>query len=465
MLDAEAPRDGGCVSEVGRVVADGDGDGETKAVPSRKRGDDARVETARQEDRLTASPRDRGIEERGESMGRGNERHQPTISSNGPVKLHEYQAKQLLARAGIPIPDGRLATTADEAERAARAIGASVAVKAQVHVGGRGKAGGIRIAKTPAEARDAAKAILGLEIKGLRVEKVYVERAADVDRELYLGITLDRDRRRPVVMLSTVGGMDIEQVAATDPDKIARGWPSPLLGLLPFEARALAFEAGVPEPQRDAVADIARKLFTVYVQTDASLVEINPLFVQKDRSLLAGDAKLDVDDNALYRQPELAKLKEISRDEEAEEKARALGFSYVQLDGDVGIIGNGAGLVMSTLDAVKLAGGRAANFLDVGGGAKEEVVRNALEIVLANPRVRSVLINIFGGITRGDEVAKGILAVIATHPPRVPLVIRLSGTEAEAGRKLLASAPLESRETMDDAAKEAVRLAKEPVRV
>src|SRR5438445_120426 len=187
--------------------------------------------------------------------------------------------------------------------------------------------------------------------------------------------------------------------------------------------RALAFEAGVREPQRDAVADIARKLFTVYVQTDASLVEINPLFVQKDRSLLAGDAKLDVDDNALYRQPELAKLKEISRDEEAEEKARALGFSYVQLDGDVGIIGNGAGLVMSTLDAVKLAGGRAANFLDVGGGAKEEVVRSALEIVLANPRVRSVLINIFGGITRGDEVVKGILAVIATHPLRVPLVI------------------------------------------
>src|SRR5439155_1636915 len=295
-------------------------------------------------------PRDRGLEERGESMGRGNERHQPTISSNGPVKLHEYQAKQLLARAGIPIPDGRLATTAEEAESAARAIGASVAVKAQVHVGGRGKAGGIRIAKTPAEARDAAKAILGLEIKGLRVEKVYVERAADVDRELYLGITLDRDRRRPVVMLSTVGGMEIEQVAASDPDKIARGWPSPLLGLLPFEARALAFEAGVPEPQRDAVAEIARKLFTVYV----------------------------------------------------------------------------------------------------GCGAKEEVVRSALEIVLANPRVRSVLINIFGGITRGDEVAKGILAVIATHPPRVPLVIRLSGTEAEAGRKLLASAPLESRETMDD---------------
>ena len=380
------------------------------------------------------------------------------------MKLHEYQAKQVLARAGIPVPDGRIATTPEEAEVAARAIGAPVAVKAQVHVGGRGKAGGIKIARTPAEAGEAAKAILGMDIKGLRVEKIYVERAADVARELYLGITLDRDRRRPVVMLSTVGGMDIEEVAASDPEKIARGWPSPLLGLLPFEARSLVFDARVPESQRDAVADIARKLYGVYAQTDASLVEINPLFVQNDGAVVAGDAKLDVDDNALYRQPELAKLKEVSRDEEAEEKARALGFSYVQLDGDVGIIGNGAGLVMGTLDAVRDAGGRAANFLDVGGGAKEDVVRSALEIVLANPRVRSVLINIFGGITRGDEVAKGILDVIAKHPPRVPLVIRLSGTEAEAGRRILKGAPVESRETMDEAAKEAVRLAKELIR-
>jgi succinyl-CoA synthetase beta subunit len=330
-----------------------------------------------------------------------------------------------------------------------------------VQVGGRGKAGGIKVAKSPAEARDAAKAILGMDIKGLRVEKVYVERAANVAAELYLGITLDRDRRRPVVMLSTVGGMDIEEVAASTPERIARGWPSPLLGLLPFEARTLAFAAGVPEAQRDAVVDIAQRLFTVYRETDAMLVEINPLFVQKDGSVLAGDAKLDIDDNALFRQAELAKLKEISKDEESEEKARALGFSYVQLDGDVGIIGNGAGLVMGTLDAVRDAGGRAANFLDVGGGAKEAVVKTALEIVLANPRVKSVLINIFGGITRGDEVAKGILAVTAQHPPRVPLVIRLSGTEAVAGRKLLEGAPLVSKETMDEAAKEAVKLARE----
>jgi succinyl-CoA synthetase beta subunit len=376
------------------------------------------------------------------------------------VKLHEYQAKQVLQRAGIPIPDGRLATTPEEAESAAKAIGAPVAVKAQVHAGGRGKAGGVKVAKSPSDAKAAATAILGMEIKGLRVEKVYVERAADIASELYLGITLDRDRRRPVVMLSTVGGMDIEEVASTSPERIAHGWPSPLLGLLAFEARSLAFAAGVAEAQREAVVDIARRLYRTYAETDATLVEINPLFVQKDGSVLAGDAKLDIDDNALFRQGELAKFKEVSKDEESEERARALGFSFVQLDGDVGIIGNGAGLVMATLDAVRNAGGRAANFLDIGGGAKEAVVKAALEIVLSNPRVRSVLINIFGGITRGDEVAKGILDVIEKHPPSVPLVVRLSGTEAEAGRRLLEAAPLESRETMDEAADEAVRLAK-----
>ena len=376
------------------------------------------------------------------------------------MKLHEYQAKQLLARAGISIPEGRIATTPEEAEAAARALGGTVVVKAQVHAGGRGKAGGIKVAKTPAEARDHASAILHMRIKDLRVRRVYVERAASIAKELYLGITLDRDRRRPVVMLSTVGGMDIEEVAESMPEKIARGWPDPVLGLLPYQARALCFDAGVPADQRNGVADVAQRLYGVYAKTDAMLVEINPLFIQTDGSVIAGDAKLDVDDNALYRQPELRDWKEVSPDEEVEERARALGFSYVQLDGDVGIIGNGAGLVMGTLDAVKNAGGHAANFLDVGGGAKEAVVKAALEIVLANKKVKSVLINIFGGITRGDEVAKGILDVIKQHPPDVPLVIRLSGTEAEAGRKLLEGAPLESRATMDAAAVEAVRLAK-----
>jgi len=287
------------------------------------------------------------------------------------VKLHEYQAKQLMARAGIPIPDGRIATTPEEAEAAARALGGTVVVKAQVHAGGRGKAGGIKVAKTPNDAREAASTILHMQIKGLRVRKVYVERGATIARELYLGITLDRDRRRPVVMLSTVGGVDIEEVAARTPEKIARGWPDPVLGLLPYQARALCFDAGVPAEQRNAVADIAQRLFGMYAKTDAMLVEINPLFIQVDGSVLAGDAKLDIDDNALYRQAELRDWKEVSPNEEVEERARALGFSYVQLDGDVGIIGNGAGLVMGTLDAVKNAGGHAANFLDVGGARKK----------------------------------------------------------------------------------------------
>ncbi len=376
------------------------------------------------------------------------------------MKLHEFQAKQVLARAGIAVPEGRVAYTPAEADAAAIALGLPVVVKAQVHVGGRGKAGGVKLAKTHAEAQAHAEVILGMDIKGFTVEKVYVEKAAKIAKELYLGVTLDRDRRRPVVMLSTVGGMDIEEVAATKPEKIARGWPNPLLGLLGYEARALCFDAGVPAKQRDAVADIARRLYDVYVATDAMTLEINPLFIQEDGTVVAGDAKLDIDDNALYRQPDLAQLKEIAKDEAAEEESRKLGFSFVQLDGSVGIIGNGAGLVMSTLDAVKNAGGHAANFLDVGGGAKEAVVKAALEIVLANPRVKSVMINIFGGITRCDEVAKGILAVIARETPRVPLVIRLAGTAAAEGRRILEGAPLVSRATMDDAAAEAVRLAR-----
>ena len=375
------------------------------------------------------------------------------------MKLHEFQAKHVLSEAGIPIPEGRIAATPEEAEAAASELGPPVVVKAQVHVGGRGKAGGIKLARTASEARDHARAILGMEIKGLVVHRVYVERAAKIAQELYLGVTIDRDRRRPVVMLSTVGGMDIEEVAATQPEQIARGWPDPLLGLQQYAARSLCFAARVPEEQREHVVDIALRLYGVFQHNDAMTVEINPLFIQEDGSVIAGDAKLEVDDSALHRHGHLHAMKEVAPDEEQEEAAKALGFSYVQLDGDVGIIGNGAGLVMSTLDAVRNAGGRAANFLDVGGGAKEPVVKAGLEIVLANPKVRSVFINIFGGITRGDEVAKGILAVLADTKPRVPLVIRLSGTEAEAGRKLLEGAPLVSRATMDEAAAEAVRLA------
>jgi succinyl-CoA synthetase beta subunit len=376
------------------------------------------------------------------------------------VKVHEFQAKQLLADAGIPIPKGGVAYSPEEAAAVATSLGGRVVVKAQVQVGGRGKAGGIKLAQNAHEARDHAAALLGRELKGLRIEKVLVEQAADIARELYLGVTLDRAKRRPVAMLSTVGGIDIEEVAASHPEAIARGWPDPLLGLQPFEARGLAFAAGVPAEQRDAVVDVLRRLYGVFVGKDCTLAEINPLFVVADGSVIAGDAKIDVDDNALFRQPLLAAMKEIAAVDANEERAREIGFSYVRLDGDVGIIGNGAGLVMATLDAVKLAGGDAANFLDVGGGAKEEVVKAALEIVLSDDRVRSVLINIFGGITRGDEVAKGILDVLAEMKPRVPLVVRLSGTRAAEGRALLEGKPLISRATMDEAAAEAVRLAR-----
>ena len=376
------------------------------------------------------------------------------------MKVHEFQAKQLLADAGIPIPKGGVAYSPEEAAAVATSLGGRVVVKAQVQVGGRGKAGGIKLAQNAHEARDHAAALLGRELKGLRIEKVLVEQAADIARELYLGVTLDRAKRRPVAMLSTVGGIDIEEVAASHPEAIARGWPDPLLGLQPFEARGLAFAAGVPAEQRDAVVDVLRRLYGVFVGKDCTLAEINPLFVVADGSVIAGDAKIDVDDNALFRQPLLAAMKEIAAVDANEERAREIGFSYVRLDGDVGIIGNGAGLVMATLDAVKLAGGDAANFLDVGGGAKEEVVKAALEIVLSDDRVRSVLINIFGGITRGDEVAKGILDVLAEMKPRVPLVVRLSGTRAAEGRALLEGKPLISRATMDEAAAEAVRLAR-----
>jgi succinyl-CoA synthetase beta subunit len=378
------------------------------------------------------------------------------------VKLHEFQAKQVLADAGIAVPKGGVAYSADEAVAVATSIGGRIVVKAQVHVGGRGKAGGIQMAASASEARARAAKLIGSDLLGLRVEKVLVEQAADVSGEIYCGVTLERARRRAVVMVSTMGGVDIEEVAAHHPERISRGWPDPLIGLAPFQARALAFEAGIAEPQRAAVVDVLHRLYRIFVERDCVLAEVNPLFVQRDGSVLAGDAKIDIDDNALERQPLLSMMREVSPLDANEERARAIGFSYVRLEGDVGVIGNGAGLVMATLDSVKLAGGDAANFLDVGGGAKAEVVRRALEIVLSDERVRSVLINIFGGITRGDEVAKGVLQVLEELRPHVPLVVRLSGTRAQEGRRLLEGAPLISKETMSEAAAEAVRLARQP---
>ncbi|NLC58249.1 MAG: ADP-forming succinate--CoA ligase subunit beta [Armatimonadetes bacterium] len=374
------------------------------------------------------------------------------------MKIHEYQAKQILARYGVPIPRGEAVTDADAAAEVARQLGSPVVVKAQVPVGGRGKAGGVKLARTPDEARAVAGQILGMSIKGIVVRKVLVEEAAQIAAEYYLGITVDRAARRNVVMVSAAGGMEIEEVAATTPEKIARVWIDPGIGLADFQIRQVCYAAGL---EREAVASATRflrALYDAYVANDAGLAEINPLVLTTSGSLIATDAKIDIDDNALYRHPELAAYKEESEDDPVEAEAHRRGLQFVRLEGDVGIIGNGAGLVMSTLDEVKRAGGAPANFLDIGGGAKADLVANALEVVLSNERVKGVLFNIFGGITRCDEVAKGILEAARRLSIRVPIVVRLTGTNEQEGRALLQGTKLIPAETMEQAAARIVAL-------
>jgi succinyl-CoA synthetase beta subunit len=374
------------------------------------------------------------------------------------MKIHEYQAKQILARYGVPIPRGEAVTDADAAAEVARQLGSPVVVKAQVPVGGRGKAGGVKLARTPDEARAVAGQILGMSIKGIVVRKVLVEEAAQIAAEYYLGITVDRAARRNVVMVSAAGGMEIEEVAATTPEKIARVWIDPGIGLADFQIRQVCYAAGL---EREAVASATRflrALYDAYVANDAGLAEINPLVLTTSGSLIATDAKIDIDDNALYRHPELAAYKEESEDDPVEAEAHRRGLQFVRLEGDVGIIGNGAGLVMSTLDEVKRAGGAPANFLDIGGGAKADLVANALEVALSNERVKGVLFNIFGGITRCDEVAKGILEAARRLSIRVPIVVRLTGTNEQEGRALLQGTKLIPAETMEQAAARIVAL-------
>ncbi len=374
------------------------------------------------------------------------------------MKIHEYQAKQILARYGVPIPRGEAVTDADAAAEVARQLGSPVVVKAQVPVGGRGKAGGVKLARTPDEARAVAGQILGMSIKGIVVRKVLVEEAAQIAAEYYLGITVDRAARRNVVMVSAAGGMEIEEVAATTPEKIARVWIDPGIGLADFQIRQVCYAAGL---EREAVASATRflrALYDAYVANDAGLAEINPLVLTTSGSLIATDAKIDIDDNALYRHPELAAYKEESEDDPVEAEAHRRGLQFVRLEGDVGIIGNGAGLVMSTLDEVKRAGGAPANFLDIGGGAKADLVANALEVALSNERVKGVLFNIFGGITRCDEVAKGILEAARRLSIRVPIVVRLTGTNEQEGRALLQGTKLIPAETMEQAAARNVAL-------
>jgi succinyl-CoA synthetase beta subunit len=352
------------------------------------------------------------------------------------VKLLEYQAKEVLASLGISIPPGRVARTPDEAAQACAELG-PVAVKAQVPVGGRGKAGGIKLAKTPEEARAAAQQIIGMDIKGFKVPLVYCESALDIAREIYLGFTVDRDARANILMLSARGGMDIEQVAEEAPEAIARLYPNPWRGPLDFELGELVYAAGLGELARPLAA-VIKKLYRAIPELDAVTAEINPLVVTGAGEIVAGDAKLEIDDNAAWRRKDLEqRYGAVLEGDPYEVEAKKRGLTYVSLEGDIGIIGNGAGLCMSTLDLVQRAGGRAANFCDIGGGAKAEVVENALAVILMNPKVKGVLINVFGGITRGDEVAKGIITARDNLKMKLPLVVRLSGTNEEEGRAIL----------------------------
>ena len=375
------------------------------------------------------------------------------------MKIHEYQAKSLLAQHGAPIPAGEVALDAAAAAEIASKIGKRVAVKAQVHVGGRGKAGGIRLADTADSAFEAAKAIIGMDIKGLTVEKVLVEEAVDIRTEYYLGITLDRDARQDVVIFSLAGGVDIEEVAATTPEKIVRSLIDPTMGLPAYQCRQIAYEAGAAHAAVPQIARILAALYRTYTDLDATLAEINPLAILSDGRVIAADCKIVIDDNALFRHPELNDLKEEAEEDPYEAEAHRRGLQYVRLGGNVGVIGNGAGLVMGTLDEVKRAGGSPANFLDIGGGAKAEVVRSALEMVLLDPNVKGVFFNVFGGITRCDEVAKGIIEGTSTMDIHVPIVVRLAGTRVAEGRHLLAqTSNLTPAASMQEAASKIVEL-------
>jgi succinyl-CoA synthetase beta subunit len=380
------------------------------------------------------------------------------------LDLFEYQGKQLFAAQGIPVPGGEVADTPEEARAAAERIGGRVVVKAQVQIGGRGKAGGIKLADTPAEAEAHARDILGMDIRGHTVHRVWIEEASDIQREYYASVTFDRGAKKPLVMLSAQGGMDIEEVAATNPEALARLHIDPLSGFQPHHARWLAYHAGIDEGAIRGVVDALGKLYEGFIALDAMLLEVNPLIWSGDGRVVALDSKVTIDNNALYRHPDLAGLAESTTQDEQERMAHERGVTYVKLDGDVGILGNGAGLVMSTLDVVALAGGRPANFLDAGGGSKADEVVTALEVLLSDDKVKALLVNIFGGITRCDEVAEGLLTALERLGASLPIVVRLDGTNEEEGRRIIRDRAPDNvvvEETMLSAARRAVELAKE----
>ncbi len=376
------------------------------------------------------------------------------------MKLHEYQSKRLLAQYGVPIPRGDVATTPEEVRRIAVRLGKRVVVKSQVLVGGRGKAGGIRLASNPDEAEKIADQILGMKIKGLTVKKVLVDEAADIATEIYLGIVIDRARRRPVMMASAEGGVEIEEVARVTPERIVKIAIDPFLGLQPYQARELAFGIGLSKEMVRDFTKIAQGLYNAFVGCDASLAEINPLVVTGNGKLLAVDGKMLLDDNALFRHFELAEMRDADEETPEEQEARRHGLSYVKLDGEIGCMVNGAGLAMATMDITKLYGGEPANFLDIGGGAQADKVAAALRIILSDPNVKAVLCNIFGGITRCDEVAKGILEALREVSTEVPMVARLVGTNEEEGRRILAEADMITATTLAEAAQKAVAAAR-----
>ena len=377
------------------------------------------------------------------------------------MKIHEYQAKEILRGYDIPVQKGEVATTPAQAKALASQIGGMTVVKAQVHAGGRGKAGGVKLAKTPDEAEQKAAAILGMDIKGSKVKKVLITQAADIAKEYYLGVTLDRAAKKITVMGSSEGGVEIEEIAKTSPEKIIRVLADPFLGLGDFQVRELAFGMGIALDKMRGFTKIAKELYRAYVENDADLLEINPLVLTEQQEWLALDAKMVIDDKAEFRHKQIFQtLRDLDEEEPDENDARNAGLSYVSLDGNIGCVVNGAGLAMATMDSLKLYGGEPANFLDIGGGAKADRVTAAMEIILRDPNIKAILFNIFGGITQGDDVARGIIAGLEQIKTPVPIVIRLVGSNAEKGREILAKAGLESAETLAEAAQKVVAIAK-----
>jgi succinyl-CoA synthetase beta subunit len=376
------------------------------------------------------------------------------------VNIHEYQAKELLAAQGIPVPMGEVATTPEQAEQIARKLGGAVVVKAQVHAGGRGKAGGVKLANTPEEAREKAQAILGLQIKGLTVEKVLIAPAEDIASEAYVGIIMDRASKAPVWMVSAAGGIDIEEVAHTNPEKITKLPVDTRYGFLPHQAYFLATKLYSDVKQQRAAAKILEQLYKAFVEAGASLAEINPLITTPDGTVKAIDAKFNIDDNELFRRPQIEALRDESSEDPAEVTAREANLTFIKLDGNVGCVVNGAGLAMATMDLVKYYGGEPANFLDIGGSSNPEKVVNALKIITGDENVKAILFNIFGGITRTDDVANGIVTATKMIDIKVPIVIRLTGTNEEIAVKILADAGFSAMTDMDEAVMKAVALAK-----